>query len=55
LGMDYQIVRDDDCDQLVERVRVEMTAGWEPLGGVCVVKLDDVNVGFYQALVRRRR
>lgn len=47
----YQVVRANSLNDLVDRVRNLLGNGWVPTGGVTVVEADG-NQEFYQAVVQ---
>lgn len=47
--VEYDIIKGDTCDALVQQVNDHLITGWQPRGGVMVV---DNHMTFFQAMVR---
>lgn len=49
--VDYDVVKADDLETLVKKVRESLEKGWVPHGGICEGG-DNDNYKFFQAIVR---
>lgn len=50
--MEYFICISSNAEGLEEVVNHQIKKGWLPQGGVCVARVSDTTVKFYQAMVR---
>ena len=51
--LEYQIVSRNSAEELEKEVRVQIEAGWKPLGGVSVVVRNQNLLTCFQAMVRQ--